>query len=90
VLTRLPEPFRIAAPQVAEYLSERYPGERITLPKSERRALIGHLAQLSISGGPVYDALVALTAVAHGRSLISCDRRAVPTYERVGVGVVYI
>ena len=48
------------------------------------RALIPRLVELGISGGAAYDALVAATARAAGATLVSCDRRAARTYERLG------
>jgi predicted nucleic acid-binding protein len=90
VLTRLPEPFQIAPEDMAEYLRRRYPGKRMILPESERRALVARLARLSIAGGAVYDAIVAATAAHHKYRLLSCDRRAAPTYERLGVDVTYL
>jgi predicted nucleic acid-binding protein len=38
-----------------------------------------------VTGGTAYDALVAATAAAYGAELVSCDRRALPVYERYGV-----
>ena len=90
VLTRLPEPLRAEPELVAEHLSGDYPGRRMVLPESERRALVARLARLSIAGGAVYDALVAATAAHHGYRLLSCDRRAAATYERLGVAVSYL
>jgi predicted nucleic acid-binding protein len=90
VMTRLPEPFRAEAELVAEYLRTDYPGKRMVLPEAERRTLLTRLAGLSIAGGAVYDALVAATAAHHGHRLLSCDRRAAPTYERLGVEVTYL
>jgi predicted nucleic acid-binding protein len=90
VLTRLPEPFRAAPLLVAEYLRKDYPGKRMVLPEPVRRDLVTRLAGLSIAGGAVYDAMVAATAAHHGYRLLSCDRRAMPTYERLGVEVVYL
>lgn len=90
VLTRLPEPFQIAAPDMAAYLRRRYPGQRLSLPGTERHDLIARLATLSISGGAVYDAIVGITADHHGHSLLSCDHRAARTYERLGIDVVYL
>ncbi len=90
VLTRLPEPFRAAPQLVAEYLQKDFPGERMVLPESERHHLIEQLAGLSIAGGAVYDAMVAVTAARHGYRLLSCDRRAAATYERLGVEVTYL
>jgi predicted nucleic acid-binding protein len=90
VLTRVPEPFQIAAPDMAVYLRRRYPGRRMSLPDADRDALIEKLAGLSISGGAVYDALVAVTADRHGRALLSCDRRAARTYDKLGIDVTYL
>ena len=90
VLTRLPEPLRMEPKLVARYLREDYPGRRMALPEAERRALVGRFARLSIAGGAVYDGIVALTAAHHGYRLISCDRRAASTYERLGVEVTYL
>ncbi len=90
VLTRLPEPFQIAPDDMAGYLRKRYPGKRMVLPESARRDLVGRLAGLSIAGGAVYEAMVAATAAHHGYRLLSCDRRARSTYERLGVEVTYL
>ena len=90
VLTRLPEPFRAEPALVAEYLRGDYPGKRMVLPEFERHDLIAKLAGLAIFGGVVYDAMVAVTAAHHGYRLLSCDRRAAPTYERLGVEVTYL
>ncbi|HEY2141948.1 MAG TPA: PIN domain-containing protein [Solirubrobacteraceae bacterium] len=90
VLTRLPEPFQIAPDDIADYLRKRYPGRRMALPEAERRALVARFARLSIAGGAVYDGLVALTAAHHGYRLISCDRRAASTYDRLDVEVTYL
>jgi predicted nucleic acid-binding protein len=90
VLTRLPEPFRAEPGLVAEYLREDYPGRRMILPEPERRALVARFAQLSIAGGAVYDAMVAATAAHHGYRLLSCDRRAASTYDRLGAEVAFL
>ena len=37
-----------------------------------------------------YDALVAATAAAFGADLMTCDRRALPVYNRYGVSVQLI
>ncbi|MFZ1153614.1 MAG: PIN domain-containing protein, partial [Solirubrobacteraceae bacterium] len=87
VLTRLPEPLRAEPGLVSEYLREDFSGARMILPEAERRALVQRLADLSISGGAVYDASVAATADHHGRTLLSCDLRAARTYEKLGISV---
>jgi predicted nucleic acid-binding protein len=56
----------------------------VTLDAEGYRALIPRLVELGIGGGASYDALVAATARAAGATLVSCDRRAAATYERLG------
>lgn len=90
VLTRLPEPLRMEPKVVAEYLREDFPGRRMALPESECRALVERFARLSIAGGAVYDGVVAATAAHHGYRLLSCDRRAAVTYDRLGIDVTYL
>ena len=90
VLTRMPEPLRAETGLVAEYLREDFSGERLVLPGTELRGLVERLANLSISGGAVYDASVAATADHYGRTLLSCDLRAARTYEKLGINVTYL
>lgn len=90
VLTRMPEPFCADPMLVAEYLHEDFSGERLVLPEHERHQLVQRLASASISGGAVYDAIVGLTANQNGYQLLSCDRRAARTYERLSIDVLYI
>ncbi len=84
VLTRLPPPFRATAPLVRDFLADRFPDAYITLDTEQYRALIPRLVELGISGGAAYDALVAATARRAGETLVSCDRRAARTYQRLG------
>lgn len=51
------------------------------LPPTGRVRLVTRLAMGAVSGGMVYDELIAATAAEHG---LTCDRRAVPMYERLG------
>lgn len=90
VLTRLPQPQRAAPALVAQYLREDFSGARLLLDEPAQRALVARFAEHSISGGAVYDALVGATADHHGRRLISCDRRAAATYDRLGIDVTYL
>lgn len=90
VLTRLPEPLRMEPKLVARYLREDYPGKRMALGDVERRELVTRFANLSIAGGAIYDGLVAATAAHYDFRLISCDRRAASTYDRLGVEVTYL
>lgn len=87
VLTRLPAPFRAPPQAVADHLARRHPGARLVLPPAERRRFLARLTVLPVSGGAVYDALVAATALHAGRVLVSLDRRAAAVYAQIGVDV---
>ncbi|MGH2847681.1 MAG: PIN domain-containing protein [Thermoleophilaceae bacterium] len=86
VLTRLPAPFRVDPNLAAEYLSKRFGGSRLALPPRERTRFVERISGLRITGGRVYDALIAATAANRDLTLITCDRRATSVYENVGVG----
>lgn len=85
VLTRLPAPHRTAGDVVLEFLQTRFrqPFLRLAAP-AYREFLLG-LARTGISGGAAYDALIAATAAHCNAELVTCDRRALPVYERYGV-----
>jgi predicted nucleic acid-binding protein len=85
-LTRLPDPFRVSAGIASEYMEAGFAPKRLTLPDEEHDRIVGRLAERGVSGGAVYDALVALTAAHHKRILLTLDRRAESTYKRLGVG----
>jgi predicted nucleic acid-binding protein len=87
VLTRLPGDLRLAPADAARLIAERFVEPLVLGPEAARR-LPDVLSRLGIAGGAVYDALVALAAVAHGASLATRDARARPTYETVGVEVL--
>lgn len=90
VLTRLPKPHRAPAELAAEYLCGQYPGRRLVLPAARRNGLVTRLANRGISGGMVYDALIATTAAEHGLRLLTCDKRAERTYQRLGVAYQWV
>lgn len=85
VLTRMPPPFRVPGPVVADYILRRFPGAPLTLSPDGYRALLLSMARAGISGGASYDALVAATVSEAGRILLSRDRRAAAIYERLDV-----
>jgi predicted nucleic acid-binding protein len=87
VLTRLPGDLRLDPVDAARLLSERFAPSLLLAPKTTRR-LADTLARLDISGGAVYDALVALAAVEHDADLATRDARARATYEAIGARVV--
>jgi predicted nucleic acid-binding protein len=87
VLTRLPGDLRLEPADAARLLAERFAPSLLLAQKATRR-LAATLAGLDISGGAVYDALVALAAVEHDADLATRDGRARATYEAVGARVV--
>lgn len=85
VLTRLPAGHRIA-PAMAGDAIGALSWKVVDLPDADKPALIAECAASEISGGAVYDALVGATARHHGLTLLTRDRRALRTYEALGVG----
>ena len=85
VLTRLPAPHRSVGPVVREFLETRFPQPFLRLDARAYRDFVLGLPDHGITGGTAYDALVAATAAFCGAELITCDRRALPIYERYGV-----
>ena len=86
VLTRLPPPARRSPTTVTEIMSRNFPANRFLSARAAAE-LAGRLAELGVAGGAVYDALVGATAVEHGLTLASRDRRAAETYRVLGVDV---
>ena len=85
VLTRLPPPHRASGELVREFLSARFPEPLLRLSEQSYKRFIYGLPELGVTGGAAYDALVAATAAGCGAELVTCDRRALPVYERYGV-----
>ncbi len=85
VLTRLPPPHRAPADTAATFLREQFPAEPLTLSGSAQRELVDAAVRAGLVGGAIYDALVAATAKRAGATLLTRDRRAIPTYEAIGV-----
>ena len=84
VLTRLPPPDRLT-PQAAQRLIEvNFPHSHFLSSKASG-ALIAQLSARGVSGGAVYDGLVAAAAAEHGLRLVSRDTRAAGTYRAMGV-----
>ncbi|MGL4743178.1 MAG: PIN domain-containing protein [Phycicoccus sp.] len=83
VLTRLPAPYRLAAPD-ARMAVTNVPFGVVALPTDEHIVLIDRLAAASVAGGAVYDGLVAATAAHHELMLLTRDRRAVGAYVALG------
>ncbi|MBI4205292.1 MAG: type II toxin-antitoxin system VapC family toxin [Betaproteobacteria bacterium] len=85
VLTRLPPPHRASGPVVREFLETRFRQPFLRLSAPAYRDFILALPAHEVTGGAAYDALVAATAAGCGAELVTCDRRALPVYERYGV-----
>lgn len=69
---------------MAEFLRANFTEDSLVLPANRMGALVQELLGLGVSGGAVYDALIALTAAEHGAELLTRDRRAEETYRRCG------
>ena len=84
VLTRLPPPHRAPASLVALFLAERFAAVPIVLPPRAHLRLIEKAAAAGLTGGSIHDALIGATALHARACLLTRDRRAALTYERVG------
>ena len=90
VLTRLPPPHRFAPRLVAELLTAHFPEAPLTLPGRQQTALIEIALEAEVTGGAIYDALVAATAKHAGDTLLTRDKRARTIYEAVGVDFDFV
>ena len=84
VLTRLPPPHRTAGAVVRDFLEARFPEPFLRLDTRAYKRFVVGLTDHGVTGGAAYDALVAATAAGCDAELVTCDRRALPIYERYG------
>lgn len=85
VLTRLPAPHRAPAELVSTFIDRAFAEDPLTLDATGYRQLVTRrLPAVGLSGGASYDALIAETVRAAGGTLVTLDRRALRTYERIG------
>ena len=89
VLTRLPGALRRSPADALRLLAHNFPAT-VFLSEDGSLALGPEIANLSVSGGAVYDALVGAAARQHHRLLVSADARARPVYEALGVDMEII
>jgi hypothetical protein len=87
VLTRLPPPHRTSGGVVRDFLTARFPQPLLRLGERSYRDFVLGLPERGVTGGAAYDALVAATAMECSADLVTCDKRALPVYERYGVRV---
>ena len=66
-------------------MAARFPQPFLRLSEQAYKDFILGLPDRGVSGGAAYDALVFATAAGCGAELVTCDRRALPVYERYGV-----
>lgn len=85
VLTRLPPPHRAPAKIVSEFLQARFLEPYLTIPEPAYRDLIHEAARFGMTGGAIYDALIAATARHAEATLLSLDSRAASVYGRLGI-----
>ncbi|WP_194410132.1 PIN domain-containing protein [Microbacterium cremeum] len=84
VLTRLPGGLRVSAAGAQRIIETNFPAT-VHLEPAAAAAAVAALAGAGIAGGAVYDGLVALAAASVDTALLSCDRRAAPTYAALAV-----
>lgn len=84
VLTRLPPPHRAAATIVVDFLRDRFRQPLLSLPASDHLGLLEEASAKGITGGALYDALIAATAKRAGATLLTRDERATRTYDALG------
>lgn len=87
VLTRLPDLQRAPAVLVVEQLRDTFADRWIALTPDAQRLALERLVSLGVAGGKTYDGLIGITAAAHGATLVTLDRRALPIYALVGTDV---
>jgi len=84
VLTRLPLPKRLSSADALRLIRSEFPQNRF-LPAESMDDLVDEFVRIGLTGGMVYDGLVAACARYHGLPLITCDHRAEDTYRLLGV-----
>lgn len=85
VLTRLPHGLALTPMDAAAALLGAFPEPALILDATGHRELIERAGAAEVRGGQVHDALIGATATAAGALLLTLDRRAIQTYERMGV-----
>jgi len=81
----VPPPHRAQSDIVTAFLAQRFRNTPLTLAPRAWLRLLDQAAELGVTGGAVYDALVAATACHAGATLLTRDRRAIEVYEKMGV-----
>lgn len=85
VLTRLPEPFRFSPSSARSLILETFTRPFLTLSSDGYRRLIDAAPGKGMTGGAIYDGVVAAAVLEADDTLLTRDRRATPVYDAVGV-----
>ncbi|MGQ0848157.1 MAG: PIN domain-containing protein [Actinomycetota bacterium] len=88
VLTRFPYPYRLTADAAATLVIGFF-GKQRTLYASKKlmNEIIDICSAENIAGGSTYDAFIGRIVADHHGNLLTLDRRALRTYELIGVDV---
>jgi predicted nucleic acid-binding protein len=84
VLTRLPPPHRLSPTAAFRLEVTNFPDSRF-LSTTAAGELLQEFADAGLAGGALYDGLVGAASREHKLPLVTCDRRAEPTYRVLGV-----
>ena len=84
VLTRLPGGLSLQPADAELALRRGFPGPHLVQGPDDLERALRQVAEAGIGGGRVYDGMIAAIAKAVGATLLTADRRAVPTYATVG------
>ena len=82
-LTRLPQPFRLSPKSCLAFLSAAFHAPPLAVSVSGQLRIMELLAENGVTGGAIYDCLIAETAREHGATLVSLDQRALRNYSLV-------
>ena len=78
-------PYPATADDVLTYLDQFLTRKPVGLTPAQYPPAARELSAGGVTGGAVYDGLIAIAARQAGADLVSLDARAARTYERVGV-----
>lgn len=83
-LTRLPQPFRPSPLDCHAFLTSAFHAQPISLSSDGYLRILEFLAERGLSGGAIYDYLIAETARENDAALVSLDHRAAVRYSMLG------
>ena len=78
-------PYPALPDEVMAYLQPLLESEPMGIAPAAYARAVGECASAGVAGGAVYDGLIGLAAKEHGAELVTLDRRAARTYERLEI-----